>query len=527
MSCLARHGSIIVPDFASGTHVAVTSGVDHVDWLLSTGDAVVPVVAEAVPRTRQVATEHRAARIMVVDDEPINIKVVCEHLKDAGFRDFVTTTDPRQAMAVLEQHNPDILLLDIAMPEISGLEVLRMLRAEYNGAQLPVIILTAIEDREVKASALELGATEFLTKPLDPTDLLPRVLNALAAKAHHDRLQQSALELECQVQARTAELLAANKSLEKLVQVAEAANRAKSEFLANMSHEIRTPMTAILGFSDLLATPNLPAGEQRELLEGVQRNGKALLELITDILDLSRIEADKLSLQMADCSLRQIIDDVISTEQVAATQKKLVLETDYEFPLPETIHTDDVRLRQILVNLIGNAIKFTHRGGVRITLRYLRDGDGDDAARMQFAVSDTGIGIPADKIGQLFRPFTQVDGSASRRYGGMGLGLCISARLAEALGGNIKVTSELGQGSTFVLTIDAGPPKDLPAWPSPHAVDNRRRGAIAKRTEGGPARPAAAGGGQFRYSTALVFGFAECQPGNRNRRGRQHRVPNG
>ena len=248
---------------------------------------------------------------------------------------------------------------------------------------------------------------------------------------------------------------------------AEAANRAKSEFLANMSHEIRTPMTAILGFSDLLASPNLPYQEQRAFLAGIQRNGKALLELISDILDLSRIEAGRLTVDRMDCPLQQIIDDVLSVVQVRAGEKGLALVVDRTFPLPETIHTDPVRLRQVLTNLIGNAVKFTERGSVRIAVRCTRETDG--AARMQFAISDTGLGIPADKIGELFDPFTQVDGSASRCYGGTGLGLAISRRLAKALGGDVQVTSQLGQGSIFTLTIDAGSLNGVLMLQSPQA----------------------------------------------------------
>jgi PAS domain S-box-containing protein len=247
----------------------------------------------------------------------------------------------------------------------------------------------------------------------------------------------------------------AEESQQRAKEAAEAASRAKSEFLANMSHEIRTPMTAILGFSDLLASPNLPYKEQRQFLDGIQRNGKALLELISNILDLSRIEADRLTLEKVDCHPRQIIDDVLSVVQVRAEKQGLALQVDYAFPLPETIHTDPARLRQVLVNLVGNAVKFTERGGVRITVRCVRETDGP--ARVQFAVSDTGIGIPAERIDELFQPFTQVNGSASRRYGGTGLGLAISQRLATALGGKVEVASELGKGSTFTLTIDAGP----------------------------------------------------------------------
>jgi PAS domain S-box-containing protein len=307
--------------------------------------------------------------------------------------------------------------------------------------------------------------------------VFPTLMNATAIKDVSGKMQfTSATAVDITERKRAEEALRATNArleqavarAEELAVRAEAANNAKSEFLANMSHEIRTPMTAILGFSDLLAMPDLPSSEQREFVEGIQRNGKALLELIGDILDLSTIEADKLRLEKADCPLRQIIDDVMAVVRVQAEQKKQVVKVDYRFPLPETTHTDRTRLRQILTNLLGNAVKFTGEGNIRLTIRYLREADG--RGRMQFAVSDTGIGIPADRIDELFQPFTQVDGSASRRYGGTGLGLAISKRLAKALGGDIEVASELGKGSTFTLTIDQGSLADVPMLQAPQAV---------------------------------------------------------
>ena len=172
----------------------------------------------------------------------------------------------------------------------------------------------------------------------------------------------------------------------------------------------------------------------------------------------------RLTFDKIDCPLQQIVADVLSVVQVRAEEKGLSLAVDYALPLPATIHTDPARLRQILTNLAGNAVKFTERGAVRIAVRCMRE--TDDSARMQFAVSDTGIGIPADRIGELFEPFTQVDGSSTRRYGGTGLGLAISRRLARALGGDVEVTSQLGKGSTFTLTIDAGPLKGVRMLPS-------------------------------------------------------------
>jgi len=236
---------------------------------------------------------------------------------------------------------------------------------------------------------------------------------------------------------------------------AENANRAKSDFLANMSHEIRTPMTSILGFSDLLLAGVRTEDEQQEFLLAIRRNGQALLELINDILDLSKIEAGRMSVKFAPCSIEQVIDELLSAVTVRAREKGLTLEVTYEGLVPEQIHTDGRRLRQILVNLTGNAIKFTDRGGVRISVRMTKKRDGVPA--LQFAVSDTGIGIKANKVRELFQPFVQVDSSTTRRFGGTGLGLAISQRLANSLGGEIDVHSEPGRGSTFTVTIDPGP----------------------------------------------------------------------
>jgi PAS domain S-box-containing protein len=254
---------------------------------------------------------------------------------------------------------------------------------------------------------------------------------------------------------RSAEALTdAVASLEELKDAAEAANRAKSEFLANMSHEIRTPMTAILGFVDLLLD-QVDSPESIRAASTIKRNGQHLLQIINDILDLSKIEAGNLDIEQIVCSPSEILAEVVSLTRVRAVAKNLPLEIECEDAIPETIRSDPTRLRQILINLIGNAIKFTEVGKVRVVARLLDDPPREP--RMQFEVVDTGIGMAEDQIATLFEPFSQADASTTRRFGGSGLGLAIVKRLAEMLGGEIRVRSALGKGSTFTLTVATGP----------------------------------------------------------------------
>jgi PAS domain S-box-containing protein len=240
---------------------------------------------------------------------------------------------------------------------------------------------------------------------------------------------------------------------EQLALRAEAASVAKSEFLANMSHEIRTPMTAILGYADLLLEDDgtSQAPETRvEMARTIQRNGRHLLQIINDILDLSKIEAGKLMVERLRCSPAQVLGEVQSLMQVRADAKQLALRIEFEGLIPETIETDPTRLRQILLNLVGNAIKFTEQGSVRLVARLV------EGPCLRFDVVDTGIGITPEQMQTLFQPFAQADNSTTRRFGGTGLGLTISRRLAEMLGGTIEVHSRAGAGSTFSVTVRTG-----------------------------------------------------------------------
>ena len=286
---------------------------------------------------------------------------------------------------------------------------------------------------------------------------LQRVVAALM-----DRVEQSTSSASCplgyfQVNAALTEQVERQRAaLREVAQQAEAANRAKSEFLANMSHEIRTPMTAILGFAECLLDELDRAHAPQPCTDAVHtilHNGRHLLQIINDILDLSKIEAGRMTPEQLRCSPAQIVAEVQSLMQVRADGKGLPLEADYVLPLPETIETDPTRLRQILVNLVGNAIKFTEVGRIRIVVRF----DGASVPpSLGFDVIDTGVGLTAGQMRQLFQPFVQGDSSVGRKHGGTGLGLAISKRMAELLGGTLSVESQPGCGSCFRLAIACG-----------------------------------------------------------------------
>jgi signal transduction histidine kinase/DNA-binding NarL/FixJ family response regulator len=260
--------------------------------------------------------------------------------------------------------------------------------------------------------------------------------------------------LEEQVASRTEELRNVNAQLVVEKDRAEEASRAKSAFLANMSHEIRTPMTAILGYTEMMLEPDQTPAERHDHLQTIRRNARHLMDLINDILDISKIEAGKMTVERIPFDLPQLVGEVVSLMRPRARQKGLRCCVTVAGAVPRIVKSDPLRLRQILVNLIGNAIKFTSNGSISVRISCADQVGG--RLRVTFAIEDSGIGIDAEQIGRLFQPFTQADSSTTRRFGGTGLGLAISHRLAQLLGGDITARSTLGAGSTFVLTIDGG-----------------------------------------------------------------------
>ncbi len=391
--------------------------------------------------------------LLIVDDIPANVSVLLEFLTEAGFKVLVAK-EGKAALRKTEQAKPDLILLDIMMPGMDGFEVCRILKSQEETQSIPVIFMTALADTVDKVKGFQLGAADYITKPFQQEEVLARVNNHLKISKLQKQLQVHAIELEQQSQGHNRarqEAERAQKEAELARQEAELANRAKSTFLANMSHELRTPLNAIIGYSEMLKEEAEDQGHGSYIgdLEKIRAAGKHLLGLINNILDLSKIEAGKMELFLEKVQLSDLITEVKNTIQPLIENNANVFRIHGIEQLGE-METDITKLRQILLNLLSNSAKFTKQGEVSL---YIRQQKRQEENWIVFQVIDNGIGITEEQQQRLFRPFVQADSSTTKRFGGTGLGLAITQQFARMMGGNIKVKSVFGQGSTFILSL--------------------------------------------------------------------------
>ena len=378
---------------------------------------------------------NQAPKILAIDDTPANLFTLGAAL--AADFDLQIATSGASGLALAAESPPDLILLDVMMPEMDGFEACRRLKADRRLKNIPVVFVTALSEVAAEAKGLTLGAADFITKPINVEIARQRIRNLL---------EREGLRKE----------------------VAEAANRAKSTFLANMSHELRTPMNAIMGMT-ALALRRATDPRQVDQLSKVTQASQHLLAVINDILDISKIEAERLTLEQIAFTLGGVLENLNTLLREKAVEKHLQLSVDIAPELArQTLQGDPLRLGQILLNLTGNALKFTPQGSIAVRAERIEESTTE--VLLRFEVRDTGIGISREEETRLFRAFEQADGSTTRRYGGSGLGLAISKRLVEMMGGCIGVDSQPGVGSVFWFTarlnksaLNEAPLPELPA----------------------------------------------------------------
>lgn len=383
--------------------------------------------------------------VLVVDDQPANL-LIAEHVLSECCR-LLFASGGGQALGLLESEEVDLVLLDLLMPGLDGYEVCRRIKANERTRGIPVIFLTVAESSGEEEKGLSLGAVDYVTKPVKPSVLRARVHTHVQLYRARQALARHADELELRVLDRTRELRAA-------LGAAEAASRAKEEILRNTSHELRTPLNGIIGMLELLQEQEL--GEDARLYTGIARDSAAALSVVlNDILDFAKADTDVTTPRLAEYRVDQVLEDMCRLFGPKASEKQLELGRAVAEDVALWQQGDVALIRQVLIKLIDNACKFTHWGAVH--LRTTRHVDALDRNWLRWEVRDTGIGIADSDLPRLFKPFIQLDGSAVRQFGGMGLGLANARNFVHRLEGQMGVASTPGAGSTFWFEIPYRP----------------------------------------------------------------------
>lgn len=385
---------------------------------------------------------HQPPRILIIDDTPANLQLLARSLSTEY--ELHIANSGAVGLKLARELEPELILLDVMMPEMDGYEVCRCLKADESLRNIPVVFVTALSDLDSEAKGLQLGAVDYLSKPVNIHIARQRIRNLILMERLRREVETQRDHLEDMVRVRTEALSIAKE-------LAETANRAKTTFLANMSHELRTPLNGIMGMI-ALAQRKIDDPQIKDRLAKANKASQDLLSIINDVLDIAKIEAERMTLESVDFSVGLVLENVRSLLSPKAQEKNLALVLEGEAVVHE-LHVlgDPLRLGQVLVNLVGNAIKFSEQGAVTLCVDRLPD--QGEMICLQFSVRDSGIGISQEDIGRIFDAFVQVDGSLTRRYEGTGLGLVICRRLIHLMGGEIRVESELGKGSVFTFTV--------------------------------------------------------------------------